>query len=33
MFRMKNSKRFEGILVDKYGAKGTLTRDKYDADS
>lgn len=30
---MKNTVDFEDILKDKYGEKGTETRDKYDADS
>lgn len=30
---MKNIKRFEDILTEKYGEKGTPTRDKYDAES
>lgn len=30
---MKNIKNFEELLVDKYGAKGTAERDKFDADS
>ena len=30
---MKNIKRFEDILAEKYGEKGTPSRDKYDADS
>ncbi len=30
---MKNITDFEDILVEKYGEKGTLSRDKYDADS
>lgn len=30
---MKNVTDFEDILKDKYGEKGTLKRDKYDADS
>ena len=30
---MKNVKRFEDILTEKYGKKGTLSRDKYDAES
>lgn len=30
---MKNIKRFEDILKEKYGEKGTPSRDKYDADS
>ncbi len=30
---MKNTTNFEDILIDKYGAKGTPKRDKFDADS
>ncbi len=30
---MKNVKRFEDILIEKYGEKGTPYRDKYDAES
>ena len=30
---MKNLTDFESLLTDKYGEKGTLERDKYDADS
>lgn len=30
---MKNLIRFEDILSEKYGEKGTPSRDKYDADS
>jgi ribosome-binding protein aMBF1 (putative translation factor) len=30
---MKNVKRFEDILTEKYGEKGTSSRDKYDAES
>ncbi len=30
---MKNITDFEDILVEKYGEKGTASRDKYDADS
>lgn len=30
---MKNTTKFEDLLVDKYGAKGTPSRDKFDADS
>ncbi len=30
---MKNVKRFEDILIEKYGEKGTPLRDKYDAES
>ena len=30
---MKNVIDFEDILIEKYGEKGTATRDKYDADS
>ncbi len=30
---MKNVTNFEDLLKDKYGEKGTSTRDKYDADS
>lgn len=30
---MKNVKRFEDILTEKYGEKGALSRDKYDAES
>ncbi len=30
---MKNITDFEDILKEKYGEKGTLTRDMYDADS
>ena len=30
---MKNITDFEDILKEKYGEKGTSTRDKYDADS
>ena len=31
--KMKNITDFEDILKEKYGEKGTATRDKYDADS
>jgi HTH-type transcriptional regulator / antitoxin HipB len=31
--KMKNVTDFEEILTDKYGEKGTPSRDKYDADS
>jgi HTH-type transcriptional regulator/antitoxin HipB len=31
--KMKNITDFEDILKEKYGKKGTPTRDKYDADS
>jgi DNA-binding XRE family transcriptional regulator len=31
--KMKNETDFEDILKEKYGEKGTSTRDKYDADS
>ncbi len=30
---MENITRFEDLLIDKYGAKGTPSRDKFDADS
>lgn len=30
---MKNITDFEDILIEKYGEKGTASRDKYDADS
>jgi len=30
---MENTKRFEDILKEKYGEKGTPSRDKYDAES
>lgn len=30
---MKNTTKFEDLLVDKYGKKGTKSRDKFDADS
>jgi len=30
---MKNVTKFEDLLVDKYGKKGTQIRDKYDAES
>ncbi len=30
---MKNITNFEDLLIDKYGAKGTPKRDKFDADS
>lgn len=30
---MKNTTNFEDLLVAKYGKKGTLSRDKYDANS
>jgi ribosome-binding protein aMBF1 (putative translation factor) len=30
---MKNITKFEDLLKDKYGEKGTPTRDKYDAES
>ena len=30
---MKNITDFEDILIEKYGKKGTTSRDKYDADS
>ena len=30
---MKNIMDFEDILTEKYGIKGTVSRDKYDADS
>lgn len=30
---MKNITNFENLLVDKYGLKGTVERDKFDADS
>lgn len=30
---MKNVTRFEDILIDKYGKKGTKERDKYDSES
>lgn len=30
---MKNIKQFEDLLNDKYGKKGTPSRDKYDAES
>ena len=30
---MKNITDFENILIEKYGEKGTTSRDKYDADS
>ena len=30
---MKNITKFEDLLTDKYGAKGTPSRDKFDADS
>lgn len=32
-YKMKNITDFEDILKDKYGEKGTISRDKYDADS
>ena len=30
---MKNTTDFEDILIEKYGNKGTESRDKYDTDS
>jgi len=30
---MENLREFEDVLIDKYGTKGTKTRDKYDAES
>lgn len=30
---MKNVTKFEDLLIDKYGKKGTAERDKFDADS
>lgn len=30
---MENIIRFEDLLIDKYGEKGTVERDKFDADS
>lgn len=30
---MKNTTRFEDLLVDKYGTKGNEKRDKFDSDS
>lgn len=30
---MKNITKFEDLLVEKYGKKGTVERDKFDADS
>ena len=30
---MKNIINFEDLLIDKYGKKGTVERDKFDADS
>lgn len=30
---MKNITKFEDLLVEKYGEKGTVERDKFDADS
>ncbi len=30
---MKNIKDFEDILIEKYGVKGTASRDEYDANS
>lgn len=30
---MKNVTKFEDLLVDKYGKKGTAERDKFDSDS
>jgi len=30
---MKNTTRFEDILVEKYGGEGTTSRDKFDAES
>ena len=30
---MKNVKSFEELLTEKYGEKGSLSRDKFDADS
>ncbi len=30
---MKDITNFEGVLIDKYGAKGRPERDKFDADS
>ena len=30
---MKNITNFEDLLIDKYGNKGNVERDKYDADS
>ncbi len=30
---MKNITNFEDLLIDKYGKKGTVERDKFDADS
>ncbi len=31
--KMKNITDFEDVLLEKYGEKGTASRDKYDADS
>ena len=31
--KMRNVSDFEDLLIDKYGGKGTPSRDKYDADS
>ncbi len=31
--KMKNIINFEDLLIDKYGKKGTVERDKFDADS
>lgn len=33
MDNMKNITDFEDVLIEKYGNKGTLKRDKYDAES
>ena len=30
---MKNVTKFEDLLIEKYGEKGTLERDKFDSDS
>ena len=30
---MKNVTRFEDLLIEKYGVKGTVERDKFDSDS
>jgi len=30
---MKNITKFEDLLIEKYGEKGTVERDKFDADS
>ncbi len=30
---MKNITNFEDLLIDKYGKKGTIERDKFDSDS